>query len=238
MVPRGREVRPGQLRHQLFDGGFGVVDQHGRRVDDFAEVVRRDVGGHADCDTRRAVDEQVRIAGRQHERLGERLVVVRSEVDGLLVEVAQQLHRQALQSGLRVPHGGRGVAVDGAEVAVAVDERSSHRERLGHPDHRLIDRGVAVRVVLADDFADGPRGLLVRASRRQARLVHGVEDAPVDRLEPVANVRERSRHDDAHRVLEEGLSQLPLDLDRERDRPTCVDRPVLVCHLEHSSLSQ
>ena len=49
---------------------------------------------------------------------------------------------------------------------------------------------------------------LYGARRREARLVHGVQDAPMHRLEAVADVGERSGDDDAHRVLEERVPQL------------------------------
>jgi hypothetical protein len=44
---RGREIRAGDVLHQLADGDFRIVDQRDGRAHDFAEVVRRDVGGHA-----------------------------------------------------------------------------------------------------------------------------------------------------------------------------------------------
>ena len=53
---------------------------------DLAQVVRRDVRGHADGDAGRAVDQQVGDARRQHDRLGARVVVVRDEVDGVAVD--------------------------------------------------------------------------------------------------------------------------------------------------------
>jgi hypothetical protein len=62
-----------------------------------AEVVGRDVRGHADGDPGRAVDQQVRVPGRQDQRLLARLVVVRPEVDGVLVEVAEHLRGQAVE---------------------------------------------------------------------------------------------------------------------------------------------
>ena len=54
--------------HQVVGRGFGMVEQVHRRVDHFAEVVRRDVGGHADGDALAAVDEQVGEPARQHDR--------------------------------------------------------------------------------------------------------------------------------------------------------------------------
>jgi hypothetical protein len=40
-----------------------------------------------------------------------------------------------------------------APVPLSLDERVAHRERLGHQDHGLVARGVAVRMKLADDVA-------------------------------------------------------------------------------------
>jgi hypothetical protein len=75
-------------------------------VDDLAQVVGRDVGGHAHRDALAAVDQQVGEARRQHRRLFVLAVVVGDEVDGLLVDPRQQLHGQVGQPALGV--AGRG----------------------------------------------------------------------------------------------------------------------------------
>ena len=58
------------------------------------------------------------------------------------------------QARFGVAHGGRRVVVDAAEVALAVDQGVAHGEVLGHADQRVVDRRVAVRVVLAHHLAD------------------------------------------------------------------------------------
>ena len=118
--------------------------------------MRSDVGGHADGDALAAVDQQVGEARRQRHGLGERFVVVGLPVDGILLQVTQQFHGGLCQAALGVTHGRRAVAVDVTEVAVTVDERRAHGEPLRQADHGLIDREVAMRVVLTDNFADRP----------------------------------------------------------------------------------
>ncbi len=121
-------------------------------------------------------------------------VVVGREIDRVLVDVAQHLHREPRQLRLGVAHRGRRVVVDRAEVALTVDERVAHREVLRQAHERVVDRAVAVRVVLAHDFADDARALrLASASGAQAELAHAVEDAAMDRLEAVAHVGQRAR---------------------------------------------
>ena len=178
----GGEVRTGHDLHEFVDGGVGVVDQVTGGLDRLGEVVRGDVGGHADGDALAAVNQQVGEARRQCHGLGERFVVVGLPVDSILLQVTQQFHGGLCQAALGVTHGCRAVAVDVAEVAVAVDERRAHGEPLRQADHGLIDRGVAMRVVLTDNFADRPGRLLVRAVGVDAALVHRVQDAAVHRL--------------------------------------------------------
>ncbi len=232
----GREVRSGENGHEFVDRAVGVIYEHDNGVDDLAEVVRGDVRRHTDRDSGAPVDQEVRVARREDERLLERLVVVGTEVDRLLVEVAEELHRDLLEAGLCVSHGRRGVAVDRSEVSVAVDQGHPHREVLSHADHRVVDSDVAVRMVLADDFTDGPRGLLERPAGGEARLVHRVEDAAVDRLQPVADVGKCARDDNAHRVCEERCAHLLVELDREKGRSARVYAGCIFCHVGHSLL--
>ncbi len=210
----GREVGPLDVPRQTVDVDVRLVDERDDGVDDLAEVVRRDVRRHADRDAGGAVDEQVREACREHGRLAAGLVVVRLEVDGVGVDVAKQLGRNPGEARLGVPHGSRGIVVDVPEVALAVDERVAHRERLREPDERVVDRGVPVRVVRAHDVADDARGLLERPVWLHSRLVHPVEDAPVHRLQPVPHVRQGARDDHAHRVVEEAGTELLLQVAR------------------------
>ena len=210
----GREVGALEVLHQVVDVGVGLVDQLHDGVDRLAEVVRRHVRRHPDGDPGRAVDEQVREARRQRERLLARLVVVRPEVDRVHVDVAQHLRREPRQPALGVAHRGRRVVVERAEVALAVDERVAQRERLRHAHEGVVDRLVAVRVVLAHHFADDRGGLLVGPVRLHPRVVHAPEDAAMDGLEAVPHVGERATDDDGHRVVEEARAHLQLELAR------------------------
>ncbi len=81
----GGKVRAGHELHQLSHGGLRRVNQVNGGVDDFAHVVGRNVGGHADRDAVRAVDQQVGKPRRHHQRLEVLPVVVGPEIDGVFV---------------------------------------------------------------------------------------------------------------------------------------------------------
>ena len=212
----GREIRSPDVPHQLVLRQRGVVDQCAAGVDHFAQIVRRDVGRHADGDAAGAVHQQVRQARRQHLRLLRGLVVVRLEVDGVFVDVRQQaLAGQACQARLGVAHGRRRVGVDRAEVALPVDQQGPQRPGLRHAHHRVVDRLAAVRVVLAHHVADDSGRLAVGPVPVVAGLLHRVEDAAVHRLQAIAHVGQRASHDHAHRVIEVGAPHLLFDGDRD-----------------------
>ena len=140
---------------------FGVGDRDDP-VDDLGEVVRRDVGRHADRDARRSVHQQVRDRRRQDRRLGRRLVEVRDEVDGVLVEVGHQRFGERFELGFRVPVGRGTIAVDAAEIALPVDERVPHVEVLREAHEGVVRRRIAMRMVVADDLTDDLGALAVR----------------------------------------------------------------------------
>ena len=123
-----------------------------------------------------------------------RLVVVRDEIDRVLVHVLHQRRAEMLQPRLGVPHGRRRIAFDRAEVALAVDEHLAHRPRLRHVDERRVNRLVAVRVVVAHRVADDLRALDVLAIRharraRSSRRGCGAAKASAHRAHPAARAR-------------------------------------------------
>ena len=198
----GREIRSRNDFDQFVNRQAGIVDQRHAGIDHLAEIVRRDVGRHADRDAARAVDQEVREARRQDQRLMLGAVVVRLEVDRVLVDVLEQRLGRLGHAAFGVPHRRRRIVVDRAEIALTVDQRHAHGEILRHAHQRVVDRLVPVRVILADHVADDARRLHVLLVGRVPLLVHRIEDAPVHRLEAVAHVGQRTRHDHAHRVIE------------------------------------
>ena len=178
----GREVRSLDELADLVHLRLGMIDDIAGAVDDLREVVRRDVGCHADRDAGRAVYQQVGEAGRQYDRLLALLIEVRLEIDRVFLDIRQHVVRQLGHAGLGITVCCRRVAVHGTEVAVTVDQRIVQRERLRHTHHRVVNRCVAVRMIPAEHITDGRCRLAVGLVRGQAVLVHRVQDAAVYRL--------------------------------------------------------
>jgi len=213
----GWEIRTGNELHQVFDGDVlalvVAIDQVAQRIAHLAQVVRRDIGGHAHRDAAGAVDQQIGQGSRQHAGLFERAVEIVRPLDRILVDVVQHLEGNFRQPRLGVAHGRRVVAVDRAEVALAVDQGVTQAEVLCHAHHRLVNGRVAVRVILAQHLTDDACRLLIGLVGPQAQVVHGVENAAMHRLQPIAHVGQRARNDDAHRVIEIRRLHLCVNID-------------------------
>ena len=174
----------------------------------FPEVVRRHVGGHADGDAGGAIDQQVGETRRQDDGFALRVIKVLCKGDRLPIDVDYHLLCNSGQPRLRVAHGRRGIVIDGAEVALSINEGVAQRERLRETHEGLINGGIAVGVVLGDDITDDAGALAIRGGAAHALVVHGVEHTTLDRLETVTHVRQGARDNDAHRVVEVRLAHL------------------------------
>ena len=164
--------------------------------------MRRHIGGHADGDTACAIDEQIGEACGQHRRLTPRTVIIVREVDSVLVEIVQQHVGDACQARLGVTHGRRRIGIHRSEIALTIDQRHAKRPVLRHSRECIVDRGIAVRMVVAHRVADDLGALAIGPPGDEAAFLAGEQDTPVYRLQSVAHVGQGTADDHAHRVIE------------------------------------
>ena len=191
-------------------------DQIQRGVEKFGDIVRRHGGRHADGDALRAIGEQVRRRGRQHHRLLRVAGIIVAQVDGVLVDALEQQPGEIGEAGLGVAIGGGVIAVDVAEIALALDERIARGEILREPHQRLVDRLIAVRMERAHHVADDFRAFLERRPGIEPQDVHAIEDAAMHRLQAVARVGQRAAHDGGQRIGEIALLERVAQVDVDR----------------------
>ena len=213
---RGGKVRPVDDVHEVVHRGLRVFEQEQQRLAEFAQVVRRDIGGHAHGDARGTVEQEVGHLGGQNRGLLKGIVVIGAEIDGVLVKVAQKFLGETREAHLGVAHGRGRIAVDGTEVALAVHQGVAHGKILGQAHERVIDRGITMGVIFTNDITHDARGFLVRPVIAVAQFVLGVHDAPMDGLQAVARVRDGAADDDRKRILQIGLAQFLFNIDALR----------------------
>ena len=88
-----RQVGSRNESHQFVNRGVRMLDQVAQRLNDFHQVVRRAVGSHTHRDPRSAVDQQVGKGRREYRRLDILAVVIRFEVNSVLVQAIGHGHR-------------------------------------------------------------------------------------------------------------------------------------------------
>ena len=204
-----RKVGAGQHGHEFVDRWLGPTLGHDDldRIGDLAQVVRGHVGGHADRNAAGAVDENVGQRRRQHDRLIALTVVGGAEVDRVLVEFADHVHRWLGQPALGITRGS-GRIVERTEIALRIDERNHPREVLTHAGQGVVDGGIAMRVVAAHRVAHDASRLAIRRAGTDAHLQHRPENTALHRLEAVAHIGNGTRRDDREGVGEETLAHL------------------------------
>ena len=206
-APRG-EVRPIDKTHQLFYANIInpviIVNQVYAGVNDFGQVVGRDAGGHTHRDTTGTVDQQVGQGRGQDAGFAQGVVKVLCPVDSILFQIIQNQIADPREPGFGVAHGRGVVAVDGAKIALAIHQRVAHTKVLGQAHHRIIDRCVAVGMVLAQHFANNTGTLFVRSVGMQPQVVHGIENTAMDGFQTISYIGQGTGHDYAHGVIEIG----------------------------------
>ena len=101
-----------------------------------------------------------------------------------------------------VAHGGRVVAIDRTEIALAIHQHVAQRKILRHSHNRFVHRAVTVRVVFADHVTHNPRRLFIRPVPVVVELVHGEQNPPVHRFQAVPCIGQGAPHNHAHGVIE------------------------------------
>ena len=212
---RSGEVWRGNDLHQLVDGGFGVAQHVKATIHHLVDVVRRNIGGHADGNTCRAIDQQIGQFAGQYQRLFLAAVVVGAEIDGFLVDIAQHFVRDFRQANFGISHGCSAVTIHRSEVALAIYQHVAQREILGHANDGVIHRKVAVRVVFTNHVAHDTGRLFVGSIPVVVELVHGKEHAPVYGFEAIPCIGQSSPHDNAHCVVEITAPHFLFEADRQ-----------------------
>src|SRR5258707_6450554 len=90
-VRAGGKIRAGNQPHHFFERSVRPIDQQNRGIHNFAKVVRRNVGGHADGNATGAIDEEIRDARRKDEGLFACLIEIGNEVYGFFFKVGENV---------------------------------------------------------------------------------------------------------------------------------------------------
>ena len=178
----GGEIGTLDIHQNLVERAIGVIHTVDRTVNDLTEIVRGNIGRHTDGDTDRAVDKHVREARGKHRGLVARVVEVAGHRNDLFFNVGEHIIGDLRHSRLGITVSGGTVTVDVTEVTVTLDQGITQGEGLRHSYHRLINGGVAVRMVATKHVTDRRCRLTEGLVIGEVILVHSVENTALTRL--------------------------------------------------------
>ena len=142
----------------------------------------------------------------------QRTVIVLNKVNGFLIQIGQQLMGNLFHTHFGVTHGGRTITIEGAEVALAINQRITHVEILRHPDDCVISRVIAMRVIFTDDITDDSRRLHIAPVEGVVQNIHGKQNTTMHGLQAVAHIRQSTTNNDAHGIVEVRLPEFIFDV--------------------------
>ena len=139
-------------------------------------------------------------------------VIVFRKINGFFLKIGQQRVRQLGHPDLGVSHRCSRVAIDGAEITLAVDERITKRECLRHTNDGVVNRRITVRVVLTNHVTNDASGLFIRLVPVVVQLVHCKQDTAVNGFQTISDIGQCAPDNNAHRIIHVGLLELVLDI--------------------------
>src|SRR5207253_1810653 len=199
----GWKIRALHVLHQLVERDVWIVDLRADSVDHLAQIVRRDIGGHADGDPGSAVNEQIRKRSWKNCRLGARLVVIRDKIDRVLLHVGHERSAEMRHACFGITHGSRRIAFHRSKIALPIDQPLAHRPGLRHVDESGVNHCFAVRMIITARVAADFCAFAMLSPRKEREIMHGKENPTLRWFESVACVRQCARNNDGHRVIEE-----------------------------------
>ena len=144
--------------------------------------MRRNICSHTYCNTRRTVYKKIWITGRQNCRFFAVIVKVRNKINCIFLDIFKHFHSDFAHSAFSITVSSGRVAVNRTKVTVTVNKSVPHRKRLSKPNHCVINRCVAVRMIVTEHFTDSCCTLTVRSVRVKVVGVHCIKYSSVNRF--------------------------------------------------------
>ena len=108
------------MLHQCIYFAVRIIKQGNRSADNFAQIVRRNIGCHPNRNTGRTVNQQVRNLGGQHVGNVFGAVIIRRKINSLFIKIRQQVMSNPCHTNLGISHGCGSIPIDRTKIALPV----------------------------------------------------------------------------------------------------------------------
>src|SRR3989344_3601937 len=144
--------------------------------------MRRYISRHADSDADGSIEKQIGKFCRKDFRLLLSAIIVRLPINCFFINIYQQFLGNLSQPRFGIAIGGGRIAVNGAEVALSVNERVAERKILRHANQGVVNGSVAMRMVFSQRVTDDIGAFSEFSAMSQAIFPHRPKNAALDGL--------------------------------------------------------
>ena len=106
------KVGAGDDFNELIEADIRIVNDRAGRIDHLSQIVWRNIGGHADRNTSRAIHQQIRQCCGEDGWLSRAFLVVGHEINGIFVDILKHLFGDRFEFTLSITIRSRRIAVD------------------------------------------------------------------------------------------------------------------------------
>ena len=142
---------------EFLSRGLGVLKRPLHATRNLTQVVRGDAGRHTDGDTFRTIHQDVGETRGKNGRFLVAAIVVVLEINAFFVDVADHFHGQRGHLTFGVTRCCGAQVAGGTEVTLTCDQGVAQRPGLHQARKCIVDRCVAVGVVVTHDVTDDAR---------------------------------------------------------------------------------
>ena len=152
------------------------------RIAQLGDVMRRDICRHPHGNPAGPVGQQIWKGRGHHDRFGQCAVVIVTKIYGVLVQTFQQRLSHCCHARFCISRCRRVIPVDIAKVPLPVHQRISDIEILCQSRHRIVNRGVPMRVIVTHHIAGNLSGLTESPSRAETQFAHRKQNPSMHRF--------------------------------------------------------
>ncbi len=199
------EVRSFYKLHQIFDrhrGCISMFQEEINRIDDFSEIMRRDIRCHTDGDTDGTHEQKIWNTSGENRRLSFRCIIVWSKINSFFFDISEHLIGDFTHTSLSITHGRCAISIDGSKVSLTIDQRVSESPRLSETYHCLIHRAITVWMVFTEHISDNFCRFTIFGTRMEREIMHCIKDSSMYRLQSVTDIGQCTRDNHWHGIID------------------------------------
>ena len=164
--------------------------------------MRRNVCGHAHRNPARPVGQKIGEGCGQNLGFRQGAIVIWAEINGVFVQPFKQRlgHRGHARLSISACRGV--IAINISKISLTIDQWIAQVKILGQTRHCVINRGIAMWVVIPHHIARDFRRFTEAPVRGQTQLAHCKQDAAMNGFQAITRIRQGAMHDGGQRILQ------------------------------------